>query len=262
MRPALPSARTLNPMMMAFDAEASMTSVSVMVPTALRMAEENLHLPPRVSRFVLTMAPQTLDVQTGGRYMPLINNTKDIITIVHTQYYNSGAMQSFRTRLFTRIVPILKEIGLFGPKFQKALGDMGVMEYAKIDVDQLIGRPGLLEMISEIAAEIGLDQRSSERPQIVTAGQRAAWVTEPMGFGWHRICFREPQEELVDAAERQAGGGVQMIVNRGRETNITPSQDIGRNGDNHGCRLDNAPLAMDPHAAAPVINRFHRHIQR
>ncbi|WP_158501946.1 chitinase [Vitiosangium sp. GDMCC 1.1324] len=42
--------------------------------------------------FVLTMAPQTLDVQQGGRYMPLINNTKDILTIVHTQYYNSGAM--------------------------------------------------------------------------------------------------------------------------------------------------------------------------
>ena len=53
--------------------------------------------------------------------------------------YNSGAMQAFRTRLFTRIVPILKEIGLFGPKVQKALGDMGVMEYAKIDVDKLIG---------------------------------------------------------------------------------------------------------------------------
>jgi hypothetical protein len=53
--------------------------------------------------------------------------------------YNSGAMQAFRSRLFTRIVPILKEIGLFGPKVQKALGDMGVMEYAKIDVEQLIG---------------------------------------------------------------------------------------------------------------------------
>jgi P-aminobenzoate N-oxygenase AurF len=52
--------------------------------------------------------------------------------------YQSGAMQAFRTRLFTRIVPILKEIGLFGPKVQKALGDMGVMEYAKIDVEQLI----------------------------------------------------------------------------------------------------------------------------
>ena len=53
--------------------------------------------------------------------------------------YNSGAMQQFRTRLFTRIVPILKEIGLFGPKVQKALGDMGVMEYAKIDIEKMLG---------------------------------------------------------------------------------------------------------------------------
>jgi len=53
--------------------------------------------------------------------------------------YESGAMQAFRTRLFTRIVPILKEIGLFGPKVQKALVDMGVMEYARIDVEKLIG---------------------------------------------------------------------------------------------------------------------------
>ena len=53
--------------------------------------------------------------------------------------YESGAMQAFRARLFTRIVPILKEIGLFGPKMQKALSDMGVMEYARIDVEKLIG---------------------------------------------------------------------------------------------------------------------------
>jgi hypothetical protein len=53
--------------------------------------------------------------------------------------YESGAMQAFRTRLFTRIVPILKEIGLFGPKVQKALTDMGVMGYADIDVEKLIG---------------------------------------------------------------------------------------------------------------------------
>ena len=52
--------------------------------------------------------------------------------------FNSGVMQQFRSRLFTRIVPILKEIGLFGPKVQKALGDMGVMGYAEIDVEQLI----------------------------------------------------------------------------------------------------------------------------
>lgn len=53
--------------------------------------------------------------------------------------YHSGAMQSFRTRLFTRIVPILKEIGLFGPKVQKALGEMGVLGYAEVDVEKLIG---------------------------------------------------------------------------------------------------------------------------
>ena len=53
--------------------------------------------------------------------------------------FNSGVTQAFRTRLFTRIVPILKEIGLFGPKVQKALGDMGVLEYAKIDIEKLIG---------------------------------------------------------------------------------------------------------------------------
>ena len=53
--------------------------------------------------------------------------------------YHSGAMQQFRTRLFTRIVPILKEIGLFGPKVQKALGEMGVLGYADIDVEKLIG---------------------------------------------------------------------------------------------------------------------------
>jgi hypothetical protein len=57
-----------------------------------------------------------------------------------TKYaYESGAMQAFRSRLFTRIVPILKEIGLFGPKVQKALGDMGVMEYAKINIENLLG---------------------------------------------------------------------------------------------------------------------------
>jgi chitinase len=44
------------------------------------------------SGFILTLAPQTLDVQPGGAYLQLINNIKSIITVVHTQYYNSGSM--------------------------------------------------------------------------------------------------------------------------------------------------------------------------
>lgn len=42
---------------------------------------------------IITMAPQTIDVQsTGGSYFQLALAIKDILTIVHTQYYNSGTM--------------------------------------------------------------------------------------------------------------------------------------------------------------------------
>ncbi len=42
---------------------------------------------------VLTMAPQTIDIQTStSAYMQLIGQVKDILTVVHTQYYNSGSM--------------------------------------------------------------------------------------------------------------------------------------------------------------------------
>lgn len=42
--------------------------------------------------FLLTMAPQTLDVQPGGTYLRLIDQVADLVTVVHTQYYNSGSM--------------------------------------------------------------------------------------------------------------------------------------------------------------------------
>ncbi|HLR83433.1 MAG TPA: chitinase [Nocardioidaceae bacterium] len=42
---------------------------------------------------VITMAPQTLDMQSPERaYFELALNIKDILTVVHTQYYNSGSM--------------------------------------------------------------------------------------------------------------------------------------------------------------------------
>ncbi|MGQ4512069.1 glycosyl hydrolase family 18 protein [Streptomyces sp. DW26H14] len=45
------------------------------------------------SGFVLTMAPQTLDMQsTGTEYFKLALAVKDILTVVNTQYYNSGSM--------------------------------------------------------------------------------------------------------------------------------------------------------------------------
>lgn len=52
--------------------------------------------------FLLTMAPQTLDVQPGGSYLELINNLKDIVTVVHTQYYNSGSMNGCDGQVYSQ----------------------------------------------------------------------------------------------------------------------------------------------------------------
>ncbi|MET9494021.1 glycosyl hydrolase family 18 protein, partial [Streptomyces sp. NPDC006552] len=45
------------------------------------------------SKLVLTMAPQTIDMQsTSGEYFKTALNVKDILTVVNMQYYNSGSM--------------------------------------------------------------------------------------------------------------------------------------------------------------------------
>jgi chitinase len=45
------------------------------------------------SNLIITMAPQTIDMQSqGGAYFQLALSIKDILTIVNTQYYNSGSM--------------------------------------------------------------------------------------------------------------------------------------------------------------------------
>jgi hypothetical protein len=49
----------------------------------------------------------------------------------------SEMMQEFRKMLFSRIVPTVKDLGLFGPKVQKAFQDMGVIDFAEIDPDDL-----------------------------------------------------------------------------------------------------------------------------
>jgi len=42
--------------------------------------------------FLLTMAPQTIDLLPTGTYMELIGEVKDLVTAVHPQFYNSGSM--------------------------------------------------------------------------------------------------------------------------------------------------------------------------
>ncbi len=49
----------------------------------------------------------------------------------------SEMMKLYRTALFTRIVPVMKEIGLWGPRIQKAYAEMGVLGFADADVDAI-----------------------------------------------------------------------------------------------------------------------------
>jgi hypothetical protein len=51
---------------------------------------------------------------------------------------HSPVQQLFRTLLFSRIVPCVKDIGLWGPKIQHAYADLGVLDAAKSDLDALM----------------------------------------------------------------------------------------------------------------------------
>jgi hypothetical protein len=73
----------------------------------------------------------------------------ECVKLVHT----SERMKLFRTRLFTRIVPTVKDIGLWGPRIRKAYADMGVMGYADVDA------AGLLARDEQVAAEFDARRR-------------------------------------------------------------------------------------------------------
>jgi hypothetical protein len=51
--------------------------------------------------------------------------------------YDSGFMQMFRSTLFTRIVPIVKDIGLWGETIRGGYQQMGILGYADADVQAL-----------------------------------------------------------------------------------------------------------------------------
>ncbi|WP_229106668.1 fibronectin type III domain-containing protein [Paenibacillus sp. 1001270B_150601_E10] len=56
--------------------------------TAIRQLQQKVG-----SSFILTMAPQTIDMQNANTtYMQLYRNLKDLTTVINVQYYNSGCM--------------------------------------------------------------------------------------------------------------------------------------------------------------------------
>jgi hypothetical protein len=51
---------------------------------------------------------------------------------------SSAYMQMFQSHLFSRIVPIVKDIGLWSEKVQAAYADMGVLDMAGVDLAKLM----------------------------------------------------------------------------------------------------------------------------
>jgi hypothetical protein len=84
----------------------------------------------------------------------------------------SEVMIAFRNHLFTRIVPIVKDIGLWGPKVQRAYADMGVLEMGDANLDALMKNDeDLAEQIDREKAEAReVEQRIAEIEQTIAVG--------------------------------------------------------------------------------------------
>jgi len=74
---------------------------------------------------------------------------------------NSPQQDTFRGFLFMRIVPVLKDIGLWGPRITKAFEDMGVLGFADSDLDG--------EMANDESAAEMLDQARLAHVKAVAA---------------------------------------------------------------------------------------------
>ncbi|WP_034089634.1 ferritin-like domain-containing protein [Streptacidiphilus albus] len=84
---------------------------------------------------------------------------------------NSEYLSFFRKLLFSRIVPCVKDIGLWGPRLQQAYVDMGVFELGDSNLDLL------MQQDEEIAEQLDAQRFAAEE------GARIAEVEEAIAAG-------------------------------------------------------------------------------
>jgi hypothetical protein len=81
----------------------------------------------------------------------------------------SPLMIQFRSHLFSRIVPIVKDIGLWGDKVQKAYADMGVLDMAGFDIEALMkADEDQADALDKAHAEMA--DRALEVDQVIATG--------------------------------------------------------------------------------------------
>jgi hypothetical protein len=85
---------------------------------------------------------------------------------------NSEIQQQFRALLFSRIVPCVKDIGLWGPKVQQAYAGMGVLDAAKIDLEALMASDeAIAEQVDRQKYEAELAARQDEVHAAIRDGE-------------------------------------------------------------------------------------------
>ncbi|MFE0134840.1 ferritin-like domain-containing protein [Streptomyces sp. NPDC059037] len=84
---------------------------------------------------------------------------------------NSEFLALFRQLLFSRIVPCVKDIGLWGKRLQEAYVDMGVFEMGNANLDQLMAQD------EEIAEKLDAERFAAEE------GERVAEVADAITSG-------------------------------------------------------------------------------
>src|SRR5580692_7918697 len=77
----------------------------------------------------------------------------------------SESQRVFRSLLFTRIVPTLKDVGLWGPKMRQTFADMGVIGYESTDLDEVMAED------ESIAEQLDADRRHID--EAITIGMTA-----------------------------------------------------------------------------------------
>lgn len=87
-------------------------------------------------------------------------------------------MTEFRRALFSRVVPTVKDIGLWGDEVQRTDERMGVLDFQGLDIDELSDND------ERIAAEMEelLAARAEGRP-VATTGSRAAEMATTIAAG-------------------------------------------------------------------------------
>ena len=84
----------------------------------------------------------------------------------------------FRKALFSRVVPCVKDIGLWGPKVQKAYEEMGVLGFQDMDLDDLSAND---ERVAEEMERLLAERK--EHGEIVDDGSRAAALATTIAAG-------------------------------------------------------------------------------